>query len=272
MNLLFNKTFSDLDISTNTYFDDNNISKTPGSIAKLLLNLINTNIADLYSALTVNHVLSFLSTAQDSAVDEIGYMMNCTRIVDEIDDDYKYRISKWILTTATANETAIRLAALGITDVQDIVMRKFSYGPGTYTIVILTNNVSANSTVITNVTTVVEAVNGYGINYEIVNPDMKYVSLKIKLLNQDTSSDGSNLDMSYLTMDALKIYLLSRPIGGSIIIDDITKIIKNINSGIISYICTEIRINGKIAMFINQDCRWNERFILSLDADAIMVE
>jgi hypothetical protein len=94
--LLYDKTLEDLILEAETELAVNNFSTTPGSLAKLFLNIINKMQSELYSTLRINHMQAFLSSATGSFIDEIGLLLNCKRNVDEEDDFYKDRISKQV--------------------------------------------------------------------------------------------------------------------------------------------------------------------------------
>lgn len=271
MILLNAKSFDDLQISSNQKLKEIGFSDSPGSIAKLFLNIINDNIADLYNVLQLNHVQAFVSTATDEYLEAIGMLVNCTKIDGESNDDYRYRISKQILSTATANETAIRLAALSTEGVQDVILKKFSFGAGSFTVLVISDEPVTNNALLETVKMNIETVTGYGIKTNVVNPDIYTVKIKIKLFNKDTIDTSVDQDIKYYTRDALKKYFTTRKIGEGLYIDQITQVIMDVNTSIVSYTCEDFKINGISCMFLNQECKWNERYMLSSDPDAIII-
>lgn len=271
MILMLNKTFEDLRLKAEAELVKIGFSIAPGAIAKLLLNIINAEIAGFYESLTVNHVQAFLSTATGDFLDAIGYLLNCRRLADEKDDDFRYRISKQILFTASANETAIRLAALSVPGIQDVVLKKFSYGSGSFTVLIITDKPVADASLVEAVRMNVDKVAGFGVKFDVTNPDLDVVKMKIQLSIKDSVSDGVAQDIRYLVRDRLKDYLTSRHIGEPLIINEITQRIMEVNSDIVSYTCTDFRINNQLTVYVNQTCRWNERYMLSADPDAIII-
>lgn len=271
MILLFDKTFEDLSKKAEAGLVKTGFSIAPGSIAKLLLNIINENLAEFYETLKTNHLQSFVSTATGQFLEAIGRLVNCDRITNETDDDYRFRITKQILTTATANETAIRMAALSVDGVQDIVLKNYSYGAGSFSVLVITDKPKTSELILMAVRSAVEKVAGYGIKFEVGNPEINTIKIKIKLLTKDYLSDGEKQNIKSYVKSNLKKYFTSRHIGEGIIINEITQRVMEVNDDIIDYTCEEFRINNKMAMFINQDCRWNERYMMSSEPDAIII-
>ena len=271
MILLYDKNFEDLTKSAEERLTSLGISKSPGSIAKLLLNIVNTSFAELYDTLRVNHVQSFLSTATGSFVDEIGFLLNCKRLVDEKDEAYKYRITNQVLSLAKANETAIRLAALSVDGVVDVKLKPFSHGIGSFTVIVITKDSQADSGVLSAVQTLVSEVEGYGIKSTVANPELNEVKIKITLLLKDTLSDANKQSIKSTARVSVQDYLSSRAIGEPIIINELTQRIMEVNESIVTYTCDKFIINRKKANYVNQECRWNQRFILSSSSDAITI-
>jgi hypothetical protein len=271
MILLNSKSFDQLQAAAKEKLTELGFSTAPGAIAKLFLSIVNRNIADLYDVLTLNHVQAFVSTATDEYLDAIGRMLACDRLTGESNDDYRYRICNQVLNSATANETAIRLAALSTEGVQDVVLKKFSFGSGSFSVMIITDSPTASDALLEVVRINVEQVAGYGVKFNVTNPDIKTVKIKIKLLTKDNISTGVSQDVKFYVRDALKEYFTTRKIGESIYTNQITQVIMDVNKGIVSYICESFKIDGKTNMYVNQDCKWNERFMLSSDPDAIII-
>ena len=123
MIVLNTKTFEELKDEATVDLTSVGFSTSPGSIAKLFLNIVNKNIANLYNTLTVNHLRAFVTTSDGEALDAIGVLLHCTRLKDETDDNYRYRITQQCLTLATSNETAVRLTALTVEGVEDVILK-----------------------------------------------------------------------------------------------------------------------------------------------------
>lgn len=271
MILLNTKTFEELQEEDLNNLQNVGFSTSAGSIAKLFLGIINRNIADLYDVLTLNHVQSFVSTATGSYLEAVGALVACERLLGEEDADYRYRISKSILSTATANETAVRLAALSVTGVRDAILKKYTYGTGSFSVLITTDSPVPSPEIIASVQSNVEKVTAYGTRFEVTGPDVVSVKLTLKLMTKDTTSIAVSQDLKYSVRQALRDFFATRQVGEAITPSQITQEVMNVNTSIVTYTCERFNINGSPAMFVNQDCRWNERFMLSADPDALII-
>jgi uncharacterized phage protein gp47/JayE len=70
----------------------------------------------------------------------------------ESDNNYRYRLTLKVLDAEAANETALRLAALSVPGVADVVMKKNYRGIGTYGIIVKSTMPTASTILIDNVT------------------------------------------------------------------------------------------------------------------------
>lgn len=271
MIVLNTKTFEELKTEATADLQAVGFSTSPGAIAKLFMNIVNKNIANLYNTLTVNHIRAFVTTADGVALDAIGVLMQCFRLKDESDDNFRYRITNQCLTLATSNETAIRLTALIVDGVTDVILKPYSMGAGSFTVIVLSDeDVTANN-ILENVKQKLQTVHGYGIRYNVVSPTLTYVSIKQKLYLDDKLSDIEKQEIKYNVQLALTKYLSNLKIGEDIIIDKITQVIMNVSKDILQESNISFYINGEKALYVNQSCRWFERFIVSKENDNVVI-
>ena len=271
MIVLNTKTFDELKEEATSDLQAVGFSTSAGSIAKLFMNIVNKNIANLYNTLTVNHLRAFVTTADGDALDAIGILLQCKRLVDESDDNYRYRITQQCLVLATSNETAIRLTALTVDGVEDVVLKPYSMGAGSFTVIVLSNEDITDKGILNAVYQKLLKVHGYGIRYNVVSPTLTYVSIKQRLYLNENLSDIEKQEIRYNVQLKLSEYLNSLSIGEDIIIDKITQIIMNVSSDIIQESNMAFWINGEKALYVNQKCRWFERFILSKETDNVVI-
>ena len=246
-------------------------STSPGSIAKLFLNIVNYNIANLYATLTIYHLRAFVTTADSDALDSIGLLLQCYRLPAETDDNYRYRITQQCLVLATSNETAIRLTALTVDGVQDVVLKPYSMGAGSFTVICITDSNLVSDDILDAVTEKLITVHGYGIRYNVTTPTLTYVTIKQRLYMDSTTSDSEKQEIRYAVQQAILEYFSNLKIGQNIITDQITQAIMNTDSRIIEEVNEGFTINGERAMYTDQSCRWFERFVISTDVDNVVV-
>lgn len=269
MILINNKDFNSLQEQTITKMQENGFSVTPGAIAKLFADILNKNISDFYEVLTLNHIQSFVTTSTGKFLDAIGILLNCTRLTGEVDSDFRKRITHQCLTLANANETAIRLAALSVNGVEDVAMRRYSHGPGSFTVVpIIANN---DTTVLTSVKEAILKVSSYGEKITIKMPDYKLTKISISLIYSTNTSDVEKQNIAVSVREEIIKYINSLKTGESLIINELTQRIMQVDDNIINYSCGSFKINNENTLFINQGSRWDERFAISPDENAITV-
>lgn len=271
MVVLNTKTLQELQAEATSDLQAVGFSTEPGSIAKLFLNIINKNVANLYNTLTVNHIRAFVTTASGGALDAIGKLLSCARLADESDDNYRYRITKQCLTLAKANETTIRLAALTCTGVADVILKPYAMGAGSFTVIVVPESDVPAENVIKTVHNKLRDEHGYGIRYNVVTPTLTYVSLKHRIFLDSKLSDTEQQTIRYDVQLALTEYLSNLGIGQDIITDQITQVVMNVSEHIVQEANIELYINGQKALYVNQSCRWFERFMVSKETDSVII-
>lgn len=277
MQLINNKSFDEICEQMNYQLNQYGFTTTPGGIAKVFADIIAKNIADFYDTLELNHVQAFVTTATGDFLNAIGGLLSCKRNDGEGDDDFRKRITKQCLSLSKANETAIKLAVLGIHYVEDVVMKKYSNGPGSFTIMPIVDS-AAKSDVLGKVEEVVSSVCSYGEKVIIKLPTLKYVKLSISLTYSNNLTDTEKQSLAVAVRTNIINYINSISIGDALIINELTQVImqttlnnKIDNNEIVNYSCNSLKINDETCLFINQGLRWDEKFQVSTDTDAITV-
>lgn len=271
MKVLNTKTFEELRKEATEDLAAVGFNTSAGSIAKLFMNIVNKHIGDLYNTLTVNHLRAFVTTSDGDALDAIGKLVQCARLKDEEDDNYRYRIVNQCLTLATSNETAVRLTALTVEGVKDVVLKPYSMGAGSFTVIILSDEDVTSTGILEAVKTKLLNVHGYGIRYNVVSPTLTYVTIKQRIFLDNNLSDVEKQEIRYNVQLAILDYLSNLKIGEDIVLDKITQTIMNVSSSIIQESNMGFWINGEKALYVNQSCRWFERFIVSKERDNVVV-
>lgn len=271
MIVLNTKTFEELKEEATADLQAVGFNTSPGAIAKLFMNIINKHIANLYNTLTVNHLRAFVTTADGDALEAIGLLLQCFRLQNETDDNYRYRITQQCLVLATSNETAIRLTALTVDGVKDVILKPYSMGAGSFTVIVLSDEDVTSTGILEEVHQKLLDIHGYGIRYNVVSPTLTYIDIKQRIILNDRLPDIKKQEIRYEVQLALIKYLSNLGIGEDIILDKITQTIMNVSEDIIQEMNMEFRINGEKALYVNQSCRWFERFIVSKEMDAVVV-
>lgn len=274
MQLLLDKTFNEvMDLSMKRLAQTQISEVGPGGIARLLITVINDALANddtgFYTTLRVNHLQAFLSTATGEFLDAIGYLLNCTRKIGENDSDYKYRISKQVLILEKANQTAVRLAALSVNTVKDVIMKPFTHGTGSFSIYIITDSPNPGQEIIDAAQTAINEVKGYGIRAEVFIPTIIPVELTGKII---FNKKASETDRRLLVIDItqkVKDYINGLTVGQPLIINEVIQVIMSISDLILDFKVTTFKINNRSAFWVNQEIKWNERLTEGIKTGAI---
>lgn len=270
MEILNTKTFAELVDESTNQLKAIGMSTTPGGIARLFLNIINKQMEDIYKCLTVNHLRAFVTTATGDALDAIGVLVNCSRLLEESDDNYRYRITVQCLMLATSNETAVKLELLTLDGVEDVKLQPYSMGTGSFSAVIITLSDTPEE-VLQRAQAALQNVHGYGIRYDVRIPTVNRVKLSYKIYIEDTVSDVDKQDIRYKAQEDLILYLSSLNVGEDIYIDKLNQVIMNASPKILSIQNTRYLINNQKALYVNQECRWFERYYVSTEADNVII-
>ena len=269
MKLIHDKDFDSLTKEIYDKMSDVGFCVTPGSIAKLFVDIISKYISEFYDDLVSIHMLSFLSTSNGKYVDMIGALVNCQRNVDETDDSYKSRITSQVEYLAKANELCIRMSALSVEGVQDVVLKKYSHGPGSFTVIPLTENYS--DTIKDKLLKTIEENASCGEKIIVKPPIYKEVKLDINLIIKSTVDSRKIQNINIMVASAIDKYINSINIGETLIINKLTNAIMSASDDIINYSFNSFKINNKECLLINQGCRWDEKFVISNDIDSIVI-
>lgn len=242
----------------------------PGGIARLLLAIINANIAEFYDVLETNMVNAFVSTASGEYLDRLGELVNCKRLPGETDDNYRYRITRQVTAAEAANETAIRLAALSVPGVKDVLLRPYTYGPGSGSLYVVTDETNVEI-VKKKVQEAVDKVKAWGSKIVVEIPALIPVEMKVKLIFDDRINEADKELVRQTAEVKLKDYINSRSIGEPLIINEIRELIMSSSQYIYDIEVLYFAVNDRPVLLVNQYPAWNERFVESSKRDAVSV-
>jgi uncharacterized phage protein gp47/JayE len=250
--------------------------RNAGSVARLLLSIVNKKLAGkdgYYSALKLNHAQAFVSKATDRFLDHIGLLLDCHRRDEEVGDDeaFRYRITKQIQIVASANYTAVRLAALSVEGVQDVMMKRWTHGTGSFSVYVITENPITPQEVLDEVARQIMDSEAYGIRGEVFRPNLITVQAKIRLVFNKTVPELDRKLAIAQAQDRIREYINSRNVGEPLTMTEINKAMTEIHPGIEEVILFDYRLNDRPVLPVDQQGAWNERFIESDKPNAVYV-
>ena len=178
----------------------------------------------------------------------------------ETDDNYKYRIANATLSAAMANETAVRLAALSVPGVSNVIMQPYANGIGTFSVIVLPTSGLATAGLISAVQSAINTVQAFGITGTAIAPEVVPVSITVDLqfVQGTTSATQSNVQAEVQT--SIENYIVNIPIGGTFVLDQLTAAIINTDPSVMDYMITSYMFNQQNTFQGNVSIYWDQIF------------
>lgn len=178
----------------------------------------------------------------------------------ESDDNFRYRIINASLSAERANETAIRLAALSTPGVADIIIRPYSRGIGTFTIIVIPVEGIANDNLIAAVQTNINTVTAYGLSGVAIKPDVIPVDIEVRLVFVNGVTENTKTNLRSQVRTAISRYIVNIPIGNSFIMNELRQRIMDVSDSIKDHIITCYNFREQPVFMGNVDAYWDEIF------------
>jgi len=192
---------------------------------------------------------------------------------EETDKQYRFRLSNNLSASPTANEVAVRLAALGNPDVANVQLRKFARGAGTFDVLLVPvgNQVSSRSLEITQ--QAIDRVSAFGINSRVIQPTYIKFRLTVQLLANRGTRSGS-VDSNILRVkSAILDYFETIPIGGELVINRLrAAVVSAISEDIRDIKILELCLNGRAHIIRNFKLKPDELFTPDVNSDTEAVQ
>lgn len=147
----------------------------------------------------------------------------------ESDDNYRYRLANATLSAEKANKIAIRLAALGVDGVADVVMHPFSRGIGTYDVMVIPIEGLANDSLIASVQEAIDEVQAFGIKGTAVSPTVVPVDIEVRLVFVPDTTDANKGDIRALVETSIEQYIVNIIIGGTFVYNELVQQVMDVS-------------------------------------------
>lgn len=108
-----------------------------GSVIDMLLKSVSSMLAIAHKEIEDNKKPYLFTQQKGDELDSTGYFLQCPRLVDETDDNYKYRLMRWVQRNAANNLTAINEAIKLLTFSSSATYVPYTYGVGTGTVYLI---------------------------------------------------------------------------------------------------------------------------------------
>lgn len=143
----------------------------------------------------------------------------------EIDDNYRYRLSNAVIGQQQANQTAIRLAALQVPGVADVILVPHIRGLATFDIIIESVTPNTNAALLNAVSASVNDVVANGSSFDVKAPDETGIAAELTLtLSSALNTNEKNL-IKRAVQRNVSDYINNLDIGEDLIINEIVKIV-----------------------------------------------
>jgi uncharacterized phage protein gp47/JayE len=233
-----------------------------GSIARTFSEILAEEFYSFYTELDTTTTMTFVSTASGQFLDLIGALLNCTRTANESDANYRIRITNQVYVVAGGNQTALRLKALSVDGVKDVVMREFTNGSGSFSMYVITDEPETPVTILNAVKDAVAVTKSYGIYAEVKSPVLIPVDLKVRLILSDKVTDAEKSTLRQSAKQAIKTQIDNLGLGGSFVVNDIIRTAMNANARILDADMGALKVNGVNQFYKNFTANWDERIVI----------
>jgi hypothetical protein len=237
------------------------ITKTSaGGVARSMLEIFNERIDNTYDYIDANIIASRFSTASGSILDSFGELVGCTRLPNETDGNYRYRITQQSYIAAKSNETAIRMKCLEIDGVNDVTLTPYTRGIGSFTVHVISSDIDTPDDLITKVQKVIDENQATGVRGIAAKPILVPVDIVIRLVLASgvTSQEGNSI--TYSIRSKIESYIKGLGMGNPINTMDIYHIAEMTRIAEASIETVKINsrtVTGSQAEYL---CKWDERY------------
>jgi len=179
----------------------------------------------------------------------------------ESDAQYRFRLANSVAARPTGNEIAVRLAAIGSSDVANVILTEFARGAGTFDALLVPvgNTVSFRTAEL--VRRSIESVAAFGISARVREPDYVKFKVSVQLIPEVGSGAGATDANKIKAKTAILGHFESIRLGGELIINRLrADIINSVSRDIKDIKLLELCINGKPHIIRNFKLKQTELF------------
>jgi len=150
----------------------------------------------------------------------------------EGDENFRFRISKHVLSSEAANLTAIRMAALSVPGIADVEILEFYRGVGTFEVLVKSIKPSVSESLLSTVRESLYFATAQGVSFNVRRPKEIGVSMELSIVLRDNIIDNEKLRLIQTAQDTLFDYIDNLDIGEELIIAEIIQRVMAIDDNI----------------------------------------
>lgn len=137
----------------------------------------------------------------------------------ETDENYRYRLSQKVVAAESANEIAIRLAALAVAGVSDVLVKKHYRGIGTFGVIVKSIQPVASDMLIESVKSAISSVQGFGSIASIRAQKELGFTLKTRVWYRKKLTDDEISDIEDTLIDGVEATINGLDLGETLYLD-----------------------------------------------------
>jgi len=185
----------------------------------------------------------------------------------ENDANYRYRILNHWASRATANITAVRLAALSTPGVADVVIKRHFQGPGTIDILLTPTGNRITDSMVIAAEARVSRISAAG-DYAVVRgPRYVPITIDTQISFTEDTPDADKADIRGDVRASQIDYLDDIPIGGRLIMQELRARTQETSNRILDHQILCLGINGRAQLLRNWQLFEDELLILDPDTE-----
>jgi len=253
---------NDLDYRIRTLTDITNTN--PGSVARTFLEVLTEEFYEFYTELELAVTMGFVSTATGRYLDLIGELLNCIRIDGETDENYRSRIVNQVYVVAGANLTAIRLKALSVDGVKDVIFKEYAHGAGSFSCYVITDDAQTSAATLRAVQSAINDTKAYGIYGEVKSPVLIPIELMVRLIFSSDTSSAEKTAIRQSVVNEVRSYIDNMVLGETLIVNELIQRVMDVSTKIQDLDIYGMKVNGVSRYVANTSSKWDERFILDV--------
>ncbi len=244
----------------------------PGSRARAILKVVCRMLRTYYRTLDFNLTMAFVDKATGSFLDSIGLLLNCHREPGESDDNYRYRITHQVYVVEGANRTAIRLRALSVDKVADVYLTPWTFGTGSFTVHVITNNLADLDETVAKVQEELDECEAFGVKGLAMPPKILPVTMKLAITFSGTSQTSVRPTTIADISRAVRAYIDGLGMGEELVLSKINQIVHNVRQqDIVDVALTNMTVKGRPVLISNYKPYWDEKLYVAAASDIQVV-
>ena len=225
------------------FYNLSKIDVAKGSVIDMIFKSFSYMITQAHAVIEDNKKPYLFTQQKEDELDSTGYFLQCPRLVNESDDNYRYRLMKWTQRNATNNLEAINNAIKTLSFASSATYVPHTDGIGTATVYLIPYKYNEDYIVntIKEAKEVLDKVMSPSSIVEYVVPE----PVSVKLVSYIDVKEGS--DLAYIQREATKLireYINNIAPGDKLLLGKINNMVLDIE-GVEYFNVVQVYLNDK---------------------------